>query len=77
MCLLDGLAIAGMAIIERSRTFPRWLAHVAAALAASLAISGLGYLFLQSALALGAWISLPLLLVWICGVGIALRAQLF
>jgi hypothetical protein len=75
MFLLAGLAIASMAVIRRSRMAPNWLARVAVALAATLAISGSGYLFLQTGLTLAAWVSLPLLLLWICCVGFMLRGQ--
>ena len=62
-----------MVVIRRSRMVPNWLVRVAVALAATLAISGSGYLFLQTGMALAAWVSLPLLLLWICGVGFVLR----
>ena len=47
MLMLAGLAIAGFSLVQRGRTgLPRWLAAVALALAATLAISSIGYLLL-------------------------------
>jgi hypothetical protein len=42
------------------------------ALAPAIAISGVGYLFLLNGPALAARVSLPLLLVWVTGVGVVL-----
>jgi uncharacterized YccA/Bax inhibitor family protein len=73
MLMLAGLAIAGFSLVQRGRTgLPRWLAAVALALAAALAVSSIGYLLLLDGPALAAWVSLPLLLVWVCGTGFAL-----
>jgi hypothetical protein len=49
---------------------PLWLAWVAAALAIAIAASGVGYLFLLNGPALAAWVSLPLLLVFVTGTGV-------
>jgi hypothetical protein len=38
----------------------------------AIVVSGVGYLLLIDSLALAAWASLPLLLVWVTGSGIAL-----
>ena len=74
MLILAGLAIAGFSLVQRGRTgLPRWLAAAALALAAALAISSIGYLLLLDGPALAAWVSLPLLLVWVCGTGFALN----
>ena len=73
MLMLAGLALAGISLVRRGRMgSSRWLAAVALALAATLAISSIGYLLLLDGPALAAWVSLPLLLVWVCGTGFAL-----
>ena len=41
-------------------------------LTAALIVSGTGYLLLSSGLAAAAFVSLPLLLVWVTGAGIAI-----
>jgi len=74
---LDGvkmLALAAVAAFLATRgaaaRTPRWLRAIAALAAAALAVSGLGYLLLSSALAGAAYISGPLLLLWIAATGI-------
>jgi len=49
----------------------RWLQAVGAILAPALAVSAAGYLALVPSLALAAFVSLPLLLVWVTGAGLA------
>lgn len=76
---LDGVkmfTLAAMAVtgiwLARGGALPRWLGYGAAPLAAlALVISGIGYLLLNSPLALAAAVSLPLLLIWVTGAGIA------
>jgi hypothetical protein len=69
-----GLAAAPLA--GGAGVLGRWLGVVAAVLAVALVASGAGYLLLSTTLAEAASISLPLLLVWVAGAGIALgRAQ--
>jgi hypothetical protein len=51
---------------------PRWLGDTAAFLTVALIASGAGYLLLNTTLAQAAFVSGPLLLVWVTGVGIAL-----
>jgi len=48
------------------------LTYVALGLAVAIVASGIGYLFLLNTLALAAWVSLPLLLVFVTGAGVAL-----
>jgi hypothetical protein len=73
MFLLAALAMTGIVLARRARLgAPRWLNHLGAALATSIVISGVGYLFLLSGPALAAWVSLPLLLVWATSIGIVL-----
>jgi hypothetical protein len=70
MLLLAALAIAGMQVGRRM--LPRWLSYVGVALAIALVASGAGYLFLIGAAAQAAYVSLPLLLIWVTGAGVAL-----
>lgn len=72
MLLLMVFALAGyIAIRSGHLALPRWLAWVALVLAAAIGVSGVGYLFLLAGPATAAWISLPLLLVYVTGAGIA------
>ena len=76
---LDGVkmfAIAALAVSAGlSGVLPRWLRYVGVALAVAIAASGLGYLFLLNGLALAAWVSLPLLMVWVTSTGIVLGSR--
>jgi hypothetical protein len=72
MLLLGALALAGAAIARRTNLQPRWPRYVAAPLAASLIISGAGYLLLNNPLAQAAAVSLPLLLIWVAATGVTL-----
>lgn len=75
---LDGvkmLALAGVAacfVATRSPAArpPRWLTVTAAALGVALVASGLAYVLLASPLAWTAFVSGPLLLIWVTGTGI-------
>jgi len=75
---LDGvkmLALAGVAacfVATRSPAArpPRWLTVTAVALAVALVTSGLAYLVLANPLAWTAFVSGPLLLIWVTGTGI-------
>ena len=76
---MDGakmLALAVMALaavgLGRRGLLPRWLGYNGAMLTAALTASGVGYLLLNDTLAQAAAVSLPLLLVWVAGVGMAL-----
>jgi len=62
MLLLAALALGTLQAARRRSV--RWLALASAALAATIAVSGIGYLFLVSPLASVAFVSGPLLLVW-------------
>ncbi len=70
MLLLAATAIAGTAMARRAGLLPRWLQWTGLALAVAIVASGIGYALLISSLALAAWVSLPLLLVWVTSVGI-------
>lgn len=72
MFLLAALALGAGALV-RSGALPKWLGTgVGIALAAAIAASGIGYLLLNPTMAVFAWLSLPLLLVWITGGAILL-----
>lgn len=73
MLLLAVFAIAGFLLVrDRRLLLPAWLGYVAAVLVVAIIVSGIGYLLLVNGLALAAWVSLPLLLIWVGGAGIAL-----
>ena len=71
--VLLALVAAAVAVAIRDRTLPlpRWLSPLAAALAVAIAVSGVGYLALSDAAASAAWVSLPLLIVFITASGLA------
>jgi hypothetical protein len=73
MLVLAGFALAGAALARSAGVLPRWLAGTGWALAVALVGSGVGYLFTIGALASAAYVSLPLLLVFVTGAGVALR----
>ena len=76
---LDGVkmfALAALAVSAGlSGVLPRWLRYVGVALAVAIVASGVGYLFLLNGLALAAWVSLPLLMVWVTSTGIVLGSR--
>jgi hypothetical protein len=72
MLVLAVLALAGIALARGTSVLPGWLSYTGIALAVAIVVSGVGYLLLVDSLALAAWASLPLLLVWVTGSGIAL-----
>jgi hypothetical protein len=71
MLALVAMAVAGFGLVRRA-VLPRWLAYAAALLTVALIASGAGYLLLNTTLAQAAYVSGPLLLVWVTGVGVAL-----
>jgi hypothetical protein len=71
MLALAAMALAGVALARRGGPLPRWLGYVAAALAAAMIASGVGYLLLSNTLTQAAAVSLPLLLIWVVGTGVA------
>jgi len=71
MFVLAIMAGAGVGLV-RAGLLPRWLGYAGALLATALIVSGTGYLLLSSRLATAAFVSLPLLLVWVAGAGIVL-----
>ena len=73
MFLLAGMAVALSAVALTSRALPRWLAPVGFLLAASLAVSGLGYALLAPSLASAVYVSGILLLAFVTGTGVTLH----
>jgi hypothetical protein len=72
MFALAVLAVAAVALTAPSGPLPRWLRYASLALAASITISGVAYLFLIQALAPMAYVAGVALLVWVTGMGLAL-----
>lgn len=70
MLLIAVLALLGARAGRRGR-LPRWLTPVAVLLALTVTVSGVGYFLLVDGLALAAYASLPLLMVWVTGAGLA------
>lgn len=70
---LDGVKMFALAVLAlaAARVGSRWLRFTAYALAVTIIGSGVGYLFLVTALTNLAFVSGPLLLLWITGSGIA------
>jgi hypothetical protein len=77
MLALAVMALAAVGLVRRSGLLPRWLGYTAAMLTAALTASGGGYLLLSNALAQAAAVSLPLLLIWVAGVGLDLGRRPF
>jgi hypothetical protein len=72
MFLLAAMAVALSAVALTSDALPRWLAPLGFLLAASLAVSGLGYVLLAQGLASAVYVSGILLLAFVTGTGVAL-----
>jgi hypothetical protein len=70
--LLLALVATAAAVATRGGTLPlpRWLSPLAAVLAIAIAVSGVGYLALSDAAASTAWVSLPLLIVFVTVAGL-------
>jgi hypothetical protein len=71
MVTLGVLALAGSTAIM----LPRWLRVIGPVLALAIFVSAAGYGLLMPALAPAAYVSLPLLLVWMTGSGLALARR--
>ena len=74
---LDGLKMLALAataawLAVTGPVLPRWLRALAVPLGLALIASGCAYLTLSNALAWTAFISGPLLLLWVAGAGLAL-----
>ena len=71
MLTLAVMAAGGAALVRRTRLLPVWLGYLGALLAVALMVSGIGYLLLSGTLAPTAFLSGPLLLVWVTATGIS------
>ncbi|HEY7430828.1 MAG TPA: hypothetical protein VH641_08850 [Streptosporangiaceae bacterium] len=73
---LDGVKMLALAVLAlagaATGVLPRWLRYAAIALAVAITASGVAYLLLLPGLATLAYVSGPLLLLFITGTGIAL-----
>ena len=76
---LDGVKMVLLAAVITTATLarrelglPRWLSAAGVMASLALVASGVGYLALDGALASAAFVSLPLLLIWVSGTGVAL-----
>jgi hypothetical protein len=72
MFALAVLAAAAVALTAPGGPLPRWLRYASLALAASITVSGVAYLFLIQALTPMAYVAGVALLVWVTGMGLAL-----
>lgn len=70
MVALAAMVVVGV-LLARRGALPGWLAPVGAALVMALLVSALGYAVLATGPAAAAVVGLPLLLVWVCGAGVA------
>jgi hypothetical protein len=74
--LLLGACVVLLGILlRRASNYPRWLGRTTVFVGVALAPSGLANLLLWSVLASAAFVSLPLLIVWIAGNGVWLGTQ--
>jgi hypothetical protein len=73
MLFMAVFAFAGFRVNRNGKAhLPAWLAWVALALAATIFLSAIGFLFLLDSFSLATYASLPLLMLWVTAVGIAL-----
>jgi hypothetical protein len=72
MFALAVLASAAVALTAPSGPLPRWLRYASLALAVSITVSGVAYLFLIQDLSWAAYVAGLALLVWVTGMGVAL-----
>jgi hypothetical protein len=72
MLLLAGMAAALAWLALTSVRLPLWLVPLGLLLAATLVVSGLGYLLLLPGLAVAVWVSGILLLVFVTATGLAI-----
>lgn len=76
MLLIAALAVGAASAVRRGYVaLPNWLGQVAAGLAVTITLSAIGYLALNNTFAAAAWVSLPCLLVFVTGTGIALSQR--
>lgn len=70
MFLLAAMAAAATVMARQTGLLPRWLQWTGLALVVAIVASGIGYALLNNTFALAAWVSLPLLLIWVAGTGL-------
>ncbi len=75
MLALAGVAGLTAAITNPAALLPRWLRATSVLLTAALIASGCAYVTLANPLAWTAYVSGPLLLLWVAGTGITLTAR--
>jgi hypothetical protein len=74
MLCISAFSLAGFRLVRRGKArLPGWLAWASLALSATILVSAIGYLFLLDSLALAAYVSLPLLLLWMTSMGLSLK----
>jgi hypothetical protein len=71
MLILAAMAVASIPLV-RARVLPTPFTYLAALLALALVLSGIGYLLALGALMEAAFVSLPLLILWVLAVGVVL-----
>ncbi len=76
MLFMAVFALAGFRVIRNGKAhLPTWLSWVALALAATIFLSAMGFLFLLDSLSPATYASLPLLMLWVTAVGIVLASR--
>ena len=75
MLALAGVAVCFVATRNPAARQPRWLTVTAVAMAVALVASGVAYVRLANPLAWTAFVSGPLLLIWVAGTGIWLTRR--
>jgi hypothetical protein len=74
MLLLAVLAAAtAVAVYRAAVPLPSWVGYVAAAVTVTITLSAIGYLSLDNLFATAAWLSLPLLLIFVISTAICLN----
>ena len=76
MLFMAAFAFAGFRVIRNGKAhLPAWLAWVALALAVTLFLSAIGFLFQLDSFSPATYVSLPLLMLWVTAVGIVLAIR--
>ncbi len=73
MLFMAVFAFAGFRVLHNGKAhLPAWLAWVALALAVTIFLSAIGFLFLLDSFSSATYVSLPLLMLWVTAVGVVL-----
>lgn len=75
MFALAAMAVATCLAAGKAPLLRRWELAAGWATAAAIATSGIGYVLLSTALTPAAYVSLPLLLIWVAALGVALHRR--